>query len=262
MILSLYYSSSSPAPMLYHTATSNNLQSHTSRLSVLWANEVGKRLRLLVVVVAISVVVVVVVVWVISWADVLHLEDVAALWAALNWAIAGHLPMLLDTITRCAAAKGTYGEPNSDVGVSWVAGATSVLLVTKRLDNNWVVERAYFPVSNLSALIDLPRPQPFCACVVGGFLEWPDVPLREASRGFMSKTSTPCIFPRISKRSRPVACSRSVGVVPGAAPGGRRSASDLISAIANPQSAPFRECEARPRIWCPALRSSVSHRRT
>ena len=39
----------------------------------------------------------------------------------------------------------------------------------------------------------------------------------------MSKTSMPCIFPRISKRSRPVACSRSVGMVPGEAPGGRRS---------------------------------------
>ena len=55
------------------------------------------------------------------------------------------------------------------------------------------------------------------------------LPIRLASRGFISKISTPCIFPRISKRSRPVACSRSVGTVPGAAPGGRRSASLLIS---------------------------------
>ena len=55
------------------------------------------------------------------------------------------------------------------------------------------------------------------------------LPIRLASRGFISKISIPCIFPRISKRSRPVACSRSVGTVPGAAPGGRRSDSLLIS---------------------------------
>lgn len=55
------------------------------------------------------------------------------------------------------------------------------------------------------------------------------VPLLEESKGLMSKMSTPCILPKISSRSRPVACSRSVGTVPGAAPGGSRSASDLIS---------------------------------
>ncbi len=45
----------------------------------------------------------------------------------------------------------------------------------------------------------------------------------------MSKMSMPCIFPRISSRSNPVACSRSVGTVPGSAPGGSRSSIDLIS---------------------------------
>ena len=45
----------------------------------------------------------------------------------------------------------------------------------------------------------------------------------------MSKISIPCIFPNISRRSRPVAWSRSVGTVPVAAPGGRRSASVWIS---------------------------------
>lgn len=60
------------------------------------------------------------------------------------------------------------------------------------------------------------------------------LPRREASRGFMSKMSMPCIFPRISRRSRPVACSRSVGTVPGAAPGGRRSASVWISEFPAP----------------------------
>lgn len=58
------------------------------------------------------------------------------------------------------------------------------------------------------------------------------VPFLLASRGLRSKTSTPCIFPRISRRSRPVACSRSVGMVPGAAPlSGRRSCSPVISAV-------------------------------
>lgn len=57
----------------------------------------------------------------------------------------------------------------------------------------------------------------------------PCLPLREASSGRMSKMSTPSILPRISRRSRPVACSRSVGTVPGAAPGPKRSSSVLIS---------------------------------
>jgi hypothetical protein len=56
-----------------------------------------------------------------------------------------------------------------------------------------------------------------------------DIPLREASRGRMSKMSMPCIFPMCSRRSRPVDWSRSVGMVPGLAPGGRRSSSTLIS---------------------------------
>lgn len=56
------------------------------------------------------------------------------------------------------------------------------------------------------------------------------VPSLLASKGLMSKMSTPSIFPRISNLSRPVACSKSVGTVPGWPPGGSRSASVLISA--------------------------------
>jgi hypothetical protein len=79
------------------------------------------------------------------------------------------------------------------------------------------------------------------------------VPRRLASRGLMSKTSTPCIFPRISRRSRPVDCSASVGTVPGCAPGGRRSSYDLISegghSSVRPQAAaaPARSSSARGR---------------
>lgn len=60
-----------------------------------------------------------------------------------------------------------------------------------------------------------------------------NVPFREASRGRISKMSTPSIFPRISRRSRPVDCSRSVGTEPGAAPGPTRSSSVLMSVLAD-----------------------------
>ena len=65
----------------------------------------------------------------------------------------------------------------------------------------------------------------------GGGLNIGDIPFLDASSGFMSKTSIPCIFPSISNRSKPVACSRSVGMVPGSAPGGRRSSSVLTSEV-------------------------------
>lgn len=55
------------------------------------------------------------------------------------------------------------------------------------------------------------------------------IPFLEESSGDISKISTPCIFPSISNRSKPVDCSRSVGTVPGSAPGGSRSSNDLIS---------------------------------
>ena len=58
-----------------------------------------------------------------------------------------------------------------------------------------------------------------------------DIPTRSDGSGLISKISMPCIFPRISRRSRPVACSKSVGIVPGAAPGGSRSSSVLISVV-------------------------------
>lgn len=65
------------------------------------------------------------------------------------------------------------------------------------------------------------------------------VPRLEASRGAISKISTPFIFPKISNRSRPVACSRSVGMLPIEAPVGRRSASFFISTFQRPRSAQF-----------------------
>ncbi len=55
------------------------------------------------------------------------------------------------------------------------------------------------------------------------------LPFRLASSGLISNTSIPCIFPKISNRSNPVACSKSEGIVPGSAPGGSRSSIDLSS---------------------------------
>lgn len=66
-----------------------------SNLSVLWLDEVGEGLWLTLVWVNVTLVavgiVVVVVVSIILWANVLHLVDGTALWAALDWALAGHL---------------------------------------------------------------------------------------------------------------------------------------------------------------------------
>lgn len=68
-----------------------------------------------------TVVVVVVIVRVLG-TNVIHLVDTTALGAALDGAVA------------------RAGEPDDVVGVGRVAGATEVLLVTVRLDNNGVVE--------------------------------------------------------------------------------------------------------------------------
>lgn len=75
-------------------------------LSVLRLHEIGKRLRLLeqrvrVAVVVSIIVVVVVVVAIVLGSDVLHLVDGAALGAALDRALAGHL--------RCVSYSYGYG---------------------------------------------------------------------------------------------------------------------------------------------------------
>jgi hypothetical protein len=36
----------------------------------------------------------------------------------------------------------SYGEPDGVVRISGVSGAASILLITERLDDDWVVERA------------------------------------------------------------------------------------------------------------------------
>jgi len=123
----------------------------------------------------------------------------------------------------------TYRKPDRNVGVSRIASAACILLITKRLHHNWVIKRACSRPISSYPFFNKPDP---------------NAPLREASKGFMSKISMPCIFPKISNRSNPVACSRSVGMVPGAAPGGRRSASLLISALV----CQFKSPKAEPAV--------------
>jgi hypothetical protein len=36
-----------------------------------------------------------------------------------------------------------YSQPDGDVRVSWETSATLVLLITERLDDDWVFHRAY-----------------------------------------------------------------------------------------------------------------------
>jgi len=104
------------------------------------------------------------------------------------------------------------------VRVGRVARAAGELLVAGRVDQDRVVDGAC-PSISISALLHGTARR-----------HRQHKPLRDASRGLMSKMSTPSILPRISSRSRPVDCSRSVGMVPGSAPGPMRSSSTRISA--------------------------------
>jgi hypothetical protein len=84
----LYYNPNS----IYHPPVRkhNSTIRITTSLSVLRADVIYEGLGLLVTV-AVAVVVVVVIVRISLGADVLHLQDIAALWAALDWALTRHL---------------------------------------------------------------------------------------------------------------------------------------------------------------------------
>lgn len=73
-----------------------------------------------------STVAVVVSVAIILWADIFHLIVASALGAALSRAFAGS------------------HQPDDNMRVCWATGAANVLLITERLDNNRVLERAFF----------------------------------------------------------------------------------------------------------------------
>lgn len=97
------------------------------RAPILGPHIIRKRLGLLVIVrpVAVLLAVAVVRVRVVGRADVLHAVDAAALGAAFDGAVAGHI------------------EPDCDVAVGRVAGAAGELLVAGRVDDDGVVEGAF-----------------------------------------------------------------------------------------------------------------------
>lgn len=130
-------------------------------LSVFRLDKVGERLGLALVVVVVTVcgdsqqlhllsskhllartVVVVVVMGILGGANIIHLEDIAALWASLNRSVSSHLNRTLSML----AGKGaffdevTYGEPDNVMRVGRDTGATSILLLASRLDNDGVVK--------------------------------------------------------------------------------------------------------------------------
>jgi hypothetical protein len=74
--------------------------------------------------VAMAVISMIVSVWVLSWSDVLHLDDVSALATTLNGAFAGdHHPQLVMAISRNA-------------------GATDIMLVAEGFDETWILHGA------------------------------------------------------------------------------------------------------------------------
>lgn len=132
-----------PTPVRKHKATT----SIPTSLSVLRADEIREGLGLLVAV-AVAVVVVVVVMGVSLGADVLHLQDVAALRAALDRAVTGHLDgeelgdCTISHTAPCSRGGRTYREPDGDVGIGGIAGAASVLLIAEGLDDDGVIKCA------------------------------------------------------------------------------------------------------------------------
>jgi hypothetical protein len=72
--------------------------------------------------------------------DVVQLDNIAALVAALNGAVAGDLVHQLACCGSQSKYGSTYGEPVNRVGVCGVASATGVLLITGTVDHDGVVD--------------------------------------------------------------------------------------------------------------------------
>jgi hypothetical protein len=89
----LYYSFPTPPPRSHslHLSRLSILHTNASYLPVFGLNEISEGLGFHVVVVSIRVGLMVVVVLIYCWSYIFHLEDISALWAALDGAVAGHL---------------------------------------------------------------------------------------------------------------------------------------------------------------------------
>ena len=122
-------------------------------LSVLRADEIREGLGFLDAVAVAVVIVMAVVVGVSLGANVLHLQDISAFRAALDGTVARHLDCISEQCfaEEVARAGGTYREPDSDVRVSGIPCAASILLIAEGLDHDRVVERAYYimPLAHL-----------------------------------------------------------------------------------------------------------------
>lgn len=73
-------------------------------------------------------------------ADVFHLQDVPAFWAALDGAVARHLLVYQFAPFFQRVGRWIYRKPNGNVRVGRVAGAASVLLVAEGPHDDRVVE--------------------------------------------------------------------------------------------------------------------------
>jgi hypothetical protein len=81
--------------------------SQTTNLSVFRANKISEGFGFFVVVAPISVFLVAMVMWVICWTNILHLQNIATFWAALDRAVAGHLLHVRKCNTRHMLKVGT-----------------------------------------------------------------------------------------------------------------------------------------------------------
>ena len=75
--------------------------------------------------------------------QIFHLQDIAAFRTAFNWAFTRHLTAKLSTVNvPCVRQLWAYRKPDDDMRVCWIACAASILLITKGLNNDWVIQRS------------------------------------------------------------------------------------------------------------------------
>jgi hypothetical protein len=82
--------------------------------------------------------------WVLCWANVVHLVGRAALRAAGNRLLTGKLPAVSHCLSVVQVEE-SYGNPKDVVRISWAAGAANILLIARRVDGDGVFQGAYNP---------------------------------------------------------------------------------------------------------------------
>jgi hypothetical protein len=109
-------------------------------------------------------VMVVVRMWVIGWANVVHLVCRAAFHAAGNGFLTCKLVHVSLNITTQLCMLVTHGNPEHVVGVGGEPRASAVLLITSGVDHNGVLERACNSISRQATFILTANPlqHPHC----------------------------------------------------------------------------------------------------